>query len=265
MRNWLRSPSKSAEWLWDAARFGLGVRETLDLPHAISIVCHPRMRRVAYRAQVLDLEQRAEFETFASFCYDKMVLFDVGAHFGVFSLAAAHFGGTAVAVDPSPIATRMIATQAALNGWSNRIQVLRAAVTDKDGSIDMLSSGVFSDGYFKVSKGRLPQDLVSISAITIDQMTQQFGAPSHIKVDVEGHEAAVLRGARVTMDRLSPLLFLELHTAMIQGEGGNPAEALDLLEEDGYGIFGTDGAPIHRAAILGVSHSRIMARRDRAR
>ena len=109
VRNWLRSPSRSTRWLWDATRFHLGTTETLKFRPNWTLICHPCAYRVAYHAQIADPEQSEEFENFLHQCSDRMFLFDVGAHFGIFSLAAAHFGGKAIAVDPSPIATRMIA------------------------------------------------------------------------------------------------------------------------------------------------------------
>ena len=54
-----------------------------------------------------DDELIEELDSFIAHCRRGMVLFDVGAHFGVFSLAALHYGGPdaiAVAVDPSPAA-----------------------------------------------------------------------------------------------------------------------------------------------------------------
>ena len=63
------------------------------------------------RDQITDPEQSLEFRNFARCCKSGMRLFDIGASYGVFSLTAAHFGGTAVAVDPSPVATRLIRVQ----------------------------------------------------------------------------------------------------------------------------------------------------------
>ena len=62
--------------------------------------------------------------------------------------------------------------------------------------------------------------------MTVDQMAAEYGVPTHIKIDMEGHEASVLRGARATLERHSPFLFLELHNEMVQFGGGNPNEAL---------------------------------------
>src|SRR5271165_682962 len=195
VRTWLRSPSKSLAWLWDDFRFSLGRKQVFRCAPDISIICHPHAYEVACAAQIDDPDQKKEFQNFISFCTNGMLLFDIGAHFGIFSLVAAHFGGRAVAVDPSPIATKMIARQVHLNACENLVTVLAAAVSDTPGNVQMLSAGVFSDGYFKMVHDRPRTELTATTALTVDQLTERFGIPTHIKIDVEGHEAAVLRGA----------------------------------------------------------------------
>jgi len=226
-----------------------------------SLICHPHAYKVTYRDQVKDREQSEELQNFLAHCSDKMFLFDIGAHFGVFSLAAAHFGGRAVAVDPSPIATRMIQRQAALNGQGHRIRVIRAAVSDENGTLGMLPSGVFSDGYFKTAKGRPKKELTPTQALTVDSLAAQFGAPTHVKVDVEGHEARVLRGAGSVLTKFSPVLFLELHSEMVSAEGGDPCSVLDTLAQFGYGTFAIGGEVIGRQSIMSKPIIRIVAKR----
>jgi FkbM family methyltransferase len=265
LRNWLRSPSKSTQWLWDATRFYLGSTETLRFPPDWTLVCHPHAYRVAYQAQIADPEQREELKNFVLQCSRSMFLLDIGAHFGIFSLAAAHFGGTAIAIDPSPIATRMIAVQSALNGFSDRIRIVQAAVANESGAVDMLSSGVFSDGYFKMIQGKAKSELTRTQATTIDQLVSQHGPPTHIKIDVEGQEGAVLRGGRKALGQYSPILLLELHNEMITAEGGDPNLALNELVELGYEPFGFKGNSLHRDFILQKPLIRIIAARGKGR
>jgi len=261
LRNWLRSPSKSALWLWDASRFYLGTTETLHFPPNWALILHPHAYRVAYQAQIADPEQREEFENFLLRCSDRMFLLDIGAHFGMFSLAAAHFGGKAVAIDPSPIATRMIARQAALNGLSDSIRIIQAAVSDEARPVDMVSSGVFSDGYFRIIQGRAKSELTRTHAVTIDHLVSQYGAPTHIKIDVEGQEAAVLRGGRESLDQFSPILFLELHNEMVTAEGGDPNLVLNELTQLKYEAFALKGNSLARDASLQQPIIRIVAAR----
>jgi FkbM family methyltransferase len=262
LRNWLRSPSKSMEWIWDWGRYSLGITRSLQVQSDWSVVCHPRAYRTGLKAQIGDPDQAAEFQSFLSHCNSGMILFDLGAHFGLFSLAAAHHGGRSIAVDPSPAAIRMIETQAKLNCHADSINAIRAAVSDSCREIEMLAAGVLSDDYFIISQGRSSRELTRLSATTIDRIAGEFGAPSHIKIDVEGHEAAVLRGGRTTLSLSSPVLFVELHNEIVSMSGGNPNEAIDELDQMGYVVFGVDGQRISREMISKKAIIRVVAKRD---
>lgn len=225
-------------------------------------MCHPRAFEVAYRAQVCDPEQAAEFRQFLSHCHKGMLLFDIGASYGIFSLVAADVGGKAIAVEPSLIAVKMLSTQMRLNGLGDSIEVIAAAAGEREGSIRMLSSGVFSNGYFRFEKGRNKIETSSVNVITVDMLDAQFGTPSHLKIDVEGYEGAVLRGARKLLNESSPLIFLELHNEMVAATGGDPSFCLDELHRLGYSIFAIHGGPISKREALSVPISRVFASRE---
>lgn len=191
-----------------------------------------------------------------------MHLFDIGASYGAFSFAAAHFGGTAIAVEPSPIATRFIKLQSHLNGFDKQLRIVQACAGDTVGEVEMLSSGVFSDGYFRIAPGRSLRELTKTRAVTIDHLAEEFGPPTHIKIDVEGYEGAVIRGAKGTLKGQAPLLFLELHNEMIRSDGGDPARVLDDLAEMRYEELSIDGAPTERGAILKEPICRLVAERS---
>jgi len=155
----------------------------------------------------------------------------------------------------------MIRTQANLNAFDDRIKIVQAAVGEAVGTVEMLSAGVFSDGYFKVIKGRSRRDVKQIPSTTIDKISQQYGEPTHIKIDVEGHEAAVLLGAKSTLSRCSPILFIELHNHMVASEGGEPRLVLDELQSLGYQLLFCNGKLVDRATVLEKSIARIMTSR----
>lgn len=250
------------EWLWDSLSFSFGATKELALLPDWSVKCHPRVYRVFSFDQLTDPEQSEEFRNFVRYCDPSMCLFDIGASYGAFSLVAAHFGGTAIAVEPSPIATRLISVECQLNGFEKNIQVVEACVGDVIGEVEMLSSGVFSNGYFQMTSGRSSGELTKTRAVTIDQLAEQFGPPTHIKIDVEGYEAAVLRGAKRTITNLSPLLFLELHNEMIRADGGDPVRVLNDLAEMKYEELSINGVDADRDRILKMPICRLVARRS---
>lgn len=262
VRNWLRSPSTSLRWIWDSTKFSFGITKKLQFTSNLSLTLHPHVYRFAVQNQINDLEQRAEFESFVAYCHREMLLFDLGASYGLFSLAAAKFDGNAVAVDPSPIAIRMITRQLDFNQARQNIRLVKAAVSDVNGSLKMLSSGVFSEGYLRFVTGRSHRELTNVGAITIDKLASEFGSPTHIKIDVEGYEAAALRGGRETLKRTSPLLFLELHNQLVAADGRDPNEALDELQSLDYEALALDGSHLDRSAILREPIIRVVAKRS---
>jgi FkbM family methyltransferase len=249
-------------WIWDSTKFSFGVTKKLQFAPNLALTLHPRVYQSAMQNQINDPAQRAEFESFIAHCHPGMLLFDLGASYGLFSFAAAKFDGKAVAVDPSPIAIRMITRQLDFNQARENIHLVKAAVSDVNGSLKMLSSGVFSEGYLRFVTARSHRELTSVGAITIDKLASDFGSPTHIKIDVEGYEAAALRGGRETFTRSSPLLFLELHNELVTADGRNPNEALDELQSLGYETLALDGSSLDRTAILRTSIIRIIAKRS---
>jgi FkbM family methyltransferase len=267
IRNWLRSPTASARWVWDNVKFSCGVRKVVQLRPGWSLVCHPAAYRCAYYAQESDPEQVAEFDGFIKHSSEGMLLLDVGAHFGLFSFAALHYGGPqarAIAIDPSPVAVNLMNVQAKLNGSAERVQIIQAAVSDVAGWHDMLAVGVLASGYYVAPTANHPaSELSHARALTLDGIASELKvAPTHIKIDVEGDEAAVLRGGRNVLSQTpAPIIFIEIHNEIVESLGGNPAETLGLLKDYGYQTFASDGSAINDDAILSQPLIRVVAKR----
>lgn len=238
----------------------------LDLRPGWTLRLDPSAHRVVSGSQLEDPVQVAELDEFIDTCTPGMVLFDVGAHFGVFALAAVHYGGEAarvVAVEPSESACRTLSHQAKLNGVQTTINVVQAAAGEVSGWVNMVATGVLADGYFVPDDGGRPAaDLTRVRAVTVDELVRETGLhPTHLKIDVEGQEAAVLRGAQGLLSGpKSPLLFLELHTEMIRDRAGDPTEALRLLEEYGYADISIAGRSTSHRDLLALPLARIVAR-----
>jgi FkbM family methyltransferase len=264
----VRSPRKSLLWLADEARHLLGADVQVTLRPGWTLRSHPAAFRGAYYAQVNDPVQIREFDGFLASLTPGTYLLDLGAHFGAFSLAALHYGGPearALAVDPSPQACRMMRIQGRLNGLADRFSVVQAAVSDHSGTETMVAIGVLADGYFAVpAKGLPAPELTLTEAITVDDLVGRMGRlPTHIKIDVEGAEAAVLRGAKHTLSRApAPLLFVEFHNALIRQRQADPSESVRLLHQAGYRVYSTEGVELDEAALLAADLVRTQARRS---
>jgi len=247
MRNWLRSPGASLRWLRDETAHRLGRHPVLEVRPALLLRCHPAAHRFWRANQIEDPDQAVEFDAFLAACGPGSLLFDLGAHFGLFSLAATACGplARAVAVDPSPTSIAMIRLGARLNGREDRVTAVMAAAGAEQGTVPMLDVGVQAAGYFVAAgPGRSAREVRRVPVVTVDSLAARFGPPTLLKIDVEGAEAEALRGARVTLCAAEPpVVFLELHNRMIRDRGGCPEEALAELLDAGYRVHDLGGGP----------------------
>jgi len=241
LRNWLRSPAKAADWLWLSTRAQMGWTQQFRISDDKSIICHPIAYRAALKAQTEDPEQAAELQRFLEDCRPGMVLFDVGANFGLFSLICVRMGGRAIAIEPSAIGSRIIRKQMELNRVDSTMKLIEAAAGEHEGVLEMLSAGVFSDGYYKYERARDSRELTRVPMTTLDRLCARFGGPSHVKIDVEGYEAAVIRGAKELLAQRTATVFLELHNEMARSAGEDTKFCVEELSRNGYSIYSVHG------------------------
>jgi FkbM family methyltransferase len=264
VRNCLRAPARSARWVGYELLYLLGGRPEVEIRPGWRLRCHPGAYSFGYNNQLEDQDQVAEFDTFIAHCHPGMVFYDLGAHFGIFSLAALTFGGPdaqCVAVDPSRLAARVIRIQAKLNGVTNRIRLVESVVGDTCGEQGFVSTGLVSGGYFVPPIDHPRSEQTLMRSITLDELVSRTGLrPTVVKIDVEGWEGHVLRGGERTIKDGSPVLFLELHNDMIRQRGADPAEVIDRISSWGYTARDMRGEARSRHDLLQEPLVRVVAK-----
>jgi FkbM family methyltransferase len=127
------------------------------------------------------------------------VFVDVGANVGGYSVRAAAAGMKVHAFEPNPDNTRALRRNAEINGLS--IDVVECALGASDTTASLIPNGAVSriteEGGIDVAMRALD----GFELATVDLM----------KVDVEGYELEVLRGATQTLRRCHPTLIIEMH------------------------------------------------------
>lgn len=80
---------------------------------------------------------------------------------------------------------------------------------------------------------------ITVAVITLDSYIREQGLDrvDLIKIDVEGFEMNVLRGADATLARFRPVLFLELSDANLREQGSSATELLAWLETRDYAVY----------------------------
>lgn len=157
------------------------------------------------------------------------VFFDVGANVGHYTLLAASLVGSkgrVVALEPLVRNLAYLHRHLEMNRVRNAT-VLPFACSDESGY------RVFEEGE-TVATGRLSdagaaRPGVPVHVVTLDAVAALVGAtPTVMKIDVEGAEVAVLRGARGIIERHRPRVFLSVHSEALR------EECVAFLEERGY-------------------------------
>src|SRR5262245_36742157 len=78
IRNWLRSPTRSAQWVRGEIQYAFGLTQTIEMRPGWLVTCHPIAYEFAYHPLRSDPEQVAEFDAFISSARPGMLLFDIG-------------------------------------------------------------------------------------------------------------------------------------------------------------------------------------------
>jgi FkbM family methyltransferase len=131
---------------------------------------------------------------------------DVGAHFGYYSLILADAGMRCLAFEPDPRNHPLFVE--ATTGVKN-IELRRLAVSDEPGTAAFRLHA--SSAESRIASGEsVPGRDVQVGVTTVDEIVFSEGlAVGGIKVDVEGFDRRVLRGARRTLREIRPVVCTE--------------------------------------------------------
>jgi len=175
------------------------------------------------------------------------VVWDVGAHIGFHTLGfAAIVGptGHVVAFEPNPSNRERLRQNLDRNAdLAARVEILPCALSDRDGDSSFVFSGDIESGASSMSflDGTTPAidfdtaaawNTVVVPVRTTDALIREAAvpAPQLIKIDVEGAELLVLRGAVEMVRRSRPAVIVEAHSARLA------FEVTQWLHTQGYDV-----------------------------
>jgi FkbM family methyltransferase len=173
------------------------------------------------------------------------VVWDVGANVGLLTVAAAQRAGVSgkvIAVEADIWLASLLRKTAAIQPASSAsIQVLPAAVFD---SLSIASFNVamrgrasnFLSGLEGSSQTGGVRETVSVLTITLDWLLDHVAVPTVLKIDVEGAEINVLKGAQRVLAQARPLILMEVCNRA-------RTAVTEILLLNGYQLFDWDAKP----------------------
>ena len=182
------------------------------------------------------------------------VVYDCGANLGLYDrfLVANLGAGRVVAFEPSAENRRFLAANLALGGIADRVTVLPMALADEDGlaefqvddvqtasgTLSKVTGGEPSEGRRNLRLGPLTEQVLCRRLDTV-MAEEGLPLPEVMKIDVEGAEPLLLRGAAGLLRERRPKLVVELHGAAVA------REVITLLDGFGYACAATVSPRIH--------------------
>lgn len=249
-----QAPLRKAEWLWDRLRplydGTIGCLAKKGLERVINgtdpILVAPRFRGISekYEPEV--------WKHVMSEIRPGDVVADIGAFLGLYTLALAkRVGpeGKVLALEPDSENFQALKAHIALNNLSDRIGLFQAAAGDFDGMTSFETTGGSESHINTFSVGGKGQ----VRCVRLDTLFTGKQVDI-IKIDVEGFEERVLRGAihLLSSGGNSPrLLYIEVHPYAWSTIGTTDQSLLDLLQECDYKVLTLEDQPVHQIKSYG--------------
>ncbi|MFN8696588.1 MAG: FkbM family methyltransferase [Burkholderiales bacterium] len=208
-----------------------GIKYLID-PH--DLIMAPQL--IVYRQWEPDLTQY-----FLSAVDSTTVFVDVGANFGYFTcLAGARIGasgkGSVTSFEPNPKLFSLLRDNCAINWSMCGIQLHEMALAENEGAFDLwVPNDRAANASLTQLDGASP---VAVKVKSLDSVLGNEAVVDIMKVDVEGHEAGVLRGARQVIERSPNInIVLEWSVSQMREANSEPEQMIDLFSELGLAAY----------------------------
>src|SRR5579871_5925640 len=196
------------------------------------------------RELIYDGFETAEAAFVARFLQPGMTVLDVGAHHGLYTLLASRrvgSSGRVIAFEPSPRERRRLAQHLRINRSGN-VDVQPCALGDHAGSADLFLVEGIHDWCNSLRLPNIEEETsrVPVEVRRLDDVLETLGRPrvDFIKLDVEGAELGVLRGARQLLrGDVRPAILAEVQDVRTAPWGYAAREIVRFLADAAYAWF----------------------------
>jgi FkbM family methyltransferase len=183
------------------------------------------------------------------------VMFDVGAHHGVFTLVSAFelrrrgWEGVIHSFEPDPRNFELLEYNVQQNDLGRYVVLHREAVGEVNGRLKLVIDEKDNSGNYLEAAATGPrigdqEDLREVEVTTLDCFIDQVQTVHLIKLDIQGAEPLALAGGRNLISRFRPILVVE---AVLNWPGTDRIREMLLHNE--YNIHGIDAfgllCPVH--------------------
>jgi len=173
---------------------------------------------------------------------------DIGANIGFYSCLALQLGKKVIAIEPkrANLNLDLLFENLAINGWVNgECEVHPYALSDNTGILKLYGATGTAASLLKGWAGHSQRFSEFVPVTCIDKIFSGIASDTRtlVKIDVEGAEYSVLRGAANTFDRIHQIdWIIEICLNEYHPNGVNPnyRKTFELMWEHGYKAYTAD-------------------------
>lgn len=177
------------------------------------------------------------------------VVLDIGAHIGLFSVVTSRLvgeNGRVFAFEPTPFTREVLTDVIRLNKCEANVEIRPEAVADKVGTTFFFDTGTEVSNANSLVKTERSKEKIEIPVTSVDEFVAERGLNVNcLKIDVEGAEFDLLRGARRVFADQRPVARLGLHPESMAANGHSLKMIWDILEDYRYRAE-YNGSPISK-------------------
>lgn len=226
-----------------------GVRYSLDISDYMQYCIYFRVEAEP-RDQLYDL------------VVDGTTVIDIGTNIGetLLNFARINKRGLNIGFEPVPFLYEMASRNIALNPFDN-IRLENLGLSDTKQTLSFRQSNENNSGGIYLTPAKNASEGV-VNVIPFDDYVAKNSLDniSLIKIDVEGFEMNVLRGASDTLRRFMPDLFVEINDGFLRRQGSSASELFSFLSTLGYMFrYATDGKVLDPGVDVEGQHFDIIA------
>lgn len=164
-----------------------------------------------------------------------MVVVDIGANVGIYTLHALKAGAEVYAFEPTPETFNILRHNVALNGfeYSPKVHLYNSAVSDRE---EMTEFAVVSNscGHNSMFRENKDDKIIRVPTVRLDDTLDGIKIDC-FKVDVEGAEMLVLNGMESLLkNNASVVGFVEFAPGNLRRSGIEPRDLYDRLNQMGF-------------------------------
>lgn len=192
------------------------------------------------------VHEKLETELFKKMVQNGMVVVDIGANIGYYTLIAARLvgkKGTVYAFEPEPSNYKLLCENIAINGYTNIVPIEKA-ISNTSGKAKLYVDRAMGDvsSFAKANVLLHSKNLsacLEVETVTLDDFFERTVGDDRIdlmKIDVEGAEELVIGGADRVLRNNRLKIFMEFMPDQLRNAGTDPLQLLYKLQNYGFAI-----------------------------